>query len=169
MPKTKPSPLVNLAVEAAEEVKALDLKLIDVQKLTPMTDYMLICTGTSNRHVRSIAENVALRAKQAGYGHPRTQGAAQSEWVLVDLGGIVVHVMQLQARAFYQLEKLWDVGGAEPTATAPAKAEVAKKPKKKKDKARKTAARTARKPHRGFGLKSKKKAPTKSKKKPSRR
>lgn len=161
MPKTKLSPLANLAVEAAEEVKALDLKLLDVQKLTPMTDYMLICTGTSNRHVRSIAENVALRAKQAGYGHPRTQGAAQSEWVLVDLGGIIVHVMQLQARAFYQLEKLWGMNETtdEAVSTAPKKVKSATK---KKTGGKKKAA-GARKPARGTGSKTKKKPLSQSK------
>lgn len=163
MPKTKPSPLVELAVEAAEEVKAQDLKLLDVQKLTPMTDFMLICTGTSNRHVRAIAENVALRAKQAGYGQPRTQGAAGSEWVLVDLGGIVVHVMQLQARAFYQLEKLWDLNEVMPEKeSAPAKKPIAKT-KTKQSKINKKAAKSGRKPTRGLSLKSKKKPLSKNK------
>ena len=102
-------PLIKLALDAVEELKAQDIKLLDVTKLTPVTDYMLICTGTSTRHVKAIAENVALRAKQ--YGHPArgVAGEAQSEWVLVDLGDIIVHAMQVQARAFYQLEKLWDM------------------------------------------------------------
>lgn len=117
-------PLVDLALDAVEELKATDIKLIDVTKLTPVTDYMLICTGTSTRHVKSIAENVALRAKHSGRPPRAVEGGAQAEWVLVDLGDVIVHAMQTQARAFYQLEKLWDM----PVSTE--KSEPAK-PKKK--------------------------------------
>src|SRR3546814_12833936 len=70
---------------------------------------MIICTGTANRHVKSLAQNVAGDAKHAGYQPLGIEGTEQGEWVLVDLGGVVVHVMQAQARAFYQLEKLWTV------------------------------------------------------------
>ena len=102
-------PLVKLVLEAVEELKALNIKLLDVKKLTPITDYMLICTGTSNRHVKAIGENVTMRAKHSGHQPLGVEGEAQSEWVLVDLGDVVLHAMQAQARAFYQLEKLWDM------------------------------------------------------------
>ena len=116
------SPLVKLVVHAIEEIKGLDLKLLDVAQLTTITDYMAICTGTSNRHVKSIADNVIAKAKQAGYRPLGVEGLDAAEWVLVDLGDVVAHVMQLQARAFYQLEKLWDV-------PPPEQAPVAKLPK----------------------------------------
>lgn len=119
------SPLVKLVVQAIEEIKGLDLKVLDVMPLTTITDHMVICTGTSNRHVKSIADNITVQAKAAGFRPLGVEGLDAAEWVLVDLGDVVVHVMQLQARAFYQLEKLWDV-------PPPDAAPVPKLPKPKK-------------------------------------
>jgi ribosome-associated protein len=113
----KTMPLPQLVREAIEEIKGLDSKFIDVRELTTITDYMVVCTGTSNRHVKSIAENVIRRAKEAGYRPLGVEGLDAGEWVLVDLGDIVLHAMQLQTRAFYQLEKLWDVPPPEPAPT----------------------------------------------------
>jgi ribosome-associated protein len=124
----KTPPLLTLVEKAAEDIKALDLKRLDVRELTTITDHMVICTGTSNRHVKSIAENIIKDAKEAGYRPLGTEGLDSGEWVLVDLGDVVAHVMQVQARAFYQLEKLWDVP---PPEVAPApKAPKARKPSK---------------------------------------
>lgn len=112
MPKpTKPTidALAKLVVEALEDVKGTDIKVLDVQGLTSVTDWMVICTGTSNRHTKSLAENVIDMAKQSGNRPLGIQGTETGEWVLVDLGHVVVHVMLAQARAFYQLEKLWDL------------------------------------------------------------
>lgn len=112
MPKpTKPTidVLVKLVVEALEDVKGTDIKVLDVQGLTSVTDWMVICTGTSNRHTKSLADNVIDMAKQSGNRPLGIQGTETGEWVLVDLGHVVVHVMLAQARAFYQLEKLWDL------------------------------------------------------------
>ena len=112
MPKpTKPTidALVKLVVEALEDVKGADIKVLDVQGLTSVTDWMVICTGTSNRHTKSLADNVIDMAKQSGNRPLGIQGTETGEWVLVDLGHVVVHVMLAQARAFYQLEKLWDL------------------------------------------------------------
>jgi len=112
MPKpTKPTidALAKLVVEALEDVKGADIKVLDVQGLTSVTDWMVICTGTSNRHTKSLAENVIDMAKQSGHRPLGIQGTETGEWVLVDLGHVVVHVMLAQARAFYQLEKLWDL------------------------------------------------------------
>jgi ribosome-associated protein len=137
----KTPPLVTLVENAVDDIKGLDRKLIDVRELTTITDYMLVCTGTSNRHVKSIADNVIARAKEAGYRPLGVEGIDAGEWVLVDLGDIVVHVMQIQTRAFYQLEKLWDVPPPEP---AEAKKPKPKKPKSGKGKPRKAAAKSAR-------------------------
>ena len=112
----KQPPLTKLAVAAVEDLKAQDVRVLDVRSLTALMDWMVICTGTSNRHVKSIADNVVEKAKAAGTRPLGVEGIAQSEWVLVDLGDVVVHVMQAQTRAFYQLEKLWDMREAKAAA-----------------------------------------------------
>ncbi len=128
----KTTPLTQLVKAAIEDIKGLDLRFIDVRELTTITDFMVMCTGTSNRHVKSIADNVIAKAKEAGYRPLGVEGAEAGEWVLVDLGDVVAHVMQAQTRAFYQLEKLWDVPppAAAPT-PKPAKAPKAGKGKPK--------------------------------------
>lgn len=129
----KTTPLPQLVQAAIEDIKGLDLKFIDVRELTTITDYMVMCTGTSNRHVKSIADNVIARAKQAGYRPLGVEGLDAGEWVLVDLGDVVAHVMQAQTRAFYQLEKLWDVPPPAPAPTPkPPKAPKTKKAKASK-------------------------------------
>lgn len=146
--KTKLSPLTKLAIAAIEDLKGIDVRLLDVRAQTPMTDAMLVCTGTSNRHVRSIAENVIKQAKDRGHAARGVEGLTTSEWVLVDLGEVLVHVMQAQTRAFYQLEKLWDVPPPKPVRPEkPAKpAKPARRAKAAKPKApRKAAPRKLRK------------------------
>jgi ribosome-associated protein len=101
--------LAELVVAALDDMKGLDIRVFDVSALTPITDRMVIVTGRSDRHVKSLAQSVALRAKAVQHPPRGTEGERQGDWVLVDLGDVVVHVMQAQARAFYQLEKLWDV------------------------------------------------------------
>lgn len=104
--------LKALAIAALEDLKGVDIKVLDVRELTPITDHMVICTGTSNRHVKSLAENVMDKAKEKGFRPIGIEGLAEGEWVLVDLNGVLVHVMQAQPRLFYQLEKLWDMSSA---------------------------------------------------------
>jgi ribosome-associated protein len=101
--------LTTLAVAALEDLKAVDIKVLNVRDLTTIADAMVICTGTSNRHVKSLAENVVDMARQRGYRPLGIEGLGEGEWVLVDLNGVLVHVMQAQTRLFYQLEKLWDM------------------------------------------------------------
>jgi ribosome-associated protein len=95
-----------LAIEALENVKAKDIVTLDVRELTDVADYMVFASGTSNRHVKSLAENVAVEAKSQGVT-PLGKEGDEGDWVLVDFGVVVVHVMLPETRAFYDLERLW--------------------------------------------------------------
>ena len=101
--------LRDVVVCALEDLKAVDLKVLDVSELTSITDIMVIASGTSDRHVRALAENVVEKAKAFGQRPIGVEGEREGEWVLVDLQDILVHVMLPRVRDFYQLEKLWDM------------------------------------------------------------
>ncbi len=103
--------LVQVAVAALEELKGKDILSMDVRGKTSVTDFMLIASGTSGRHVRSLAENVLEKAKAAGARIVGCEGLEGGEWALLDLGDVLVHVMQVPTRQFYDLERLWQ--GAE--------------------------------------------------------
>jgi ribosome-associated protein len=103
------SELVQLVEEALDDLKAIDMVALNVTGFTSVTDYMLIVSGTSNRHVRSIADNVMEMVKAAGETVLGVEGHEYGEWVLVDLGDVVVHIMQPQVRDYYKLENLWDM------------------------------------------------------------
>ena len=106
--------LRDLVVETLEDMKARDLSVIDVRGKTSITDFMVIASGTSDRHVKAIAEAVAFRAKQKGCPPMGQEGVRDGEWALIDLNGVVVHVMQPKVRDFYQLERLWGIEDAPP-------------------------------------------------------
>ncbi len=99
--------LCDLVVAALEEVKAKDIVKLDVRELTTVTDYMIVASGTSNRHVKALADAVAEKARKAGHRPAGIEGADGSEWVLLDLHDALVHVMLPRVREFYNLEKLW--------------------------------------------------------------
>ena len=99
--------LHSLVIDTLNEMKAQDILVIDVTGKTSITDVMIIASGTSSRHVKSIAEAVAFKSKLAGLTPLGTEGVQDGEWALVDLNGIIVHVMQAKVRDFYQLERLW--------------------------------------------------------------
>ena len=101
--------LAELAVKVLEEMKARDVKVLDVRGKTSITDIMVIASGTSDRHVKSMAEAVAFQAKEAGEPPLGTEGVNEGEWALIDLNGVVVHVMQAKVRDYYQLERLWEL------------------------------------------------------------
>lgn len=108
--------LKDLIVNALEDVKAQDISVIDVRDRTSVTDYMVLASGTSNRHVRSLADSVATDAKEQGVRVGNVEGGAGSDWILVDMGDVVVHVMMPATREFYDLERFWrdapEVGAA---------------------------------------------------------
>jgi ribosome-associated protein len=103
--------LLNIVVDAIDDMKGVDVMVIDVREMTSITDRMVITSGTSSRHVKAIADNVALEAKREGFPALGVEGAQAAEWVLIDLGDVVVHVMTPAIREFYALEKLWAVVG----------------------------------------------------------
>jgi ribosome-associated protein len=106
------SPLQETVTAALDDMKAVNVKVLDVRGLTDIADTMVIASGNSDRHVRSIADNVVRKAKEAGFRPLGTEGARDGEWVLVDLADILVHVMLPRVREFYGLERLWDQGEA---------------------------------------------------------
>jgi len=101
---------------ALDDLKAKDIKEIDVRGKTSITDLLIVASGTSTRHVKSIADEVVKLAKRAGVLPLGVEGEKEAEWVLVDLGDIVVHVMLPRIREFYGLERLWTVGDDMPAA-----------------------------------------------------
>ena len=101
--------LSELAVDALESVKGQDIVKLDVRKLTTVTDYMVVASGTSNRHVKALADAVAERAREAGHRPSGVEGEDGGEWVLLDLGDTLVHVMLPRVREFYNLEKHWSL------------------------------------------------------------
>jgi len=105
----KPQPLADRVVDALENLKAQAILRLDVRHLTSMTDVMIIASGRSDRHVRAIAQALLDDCKEAGVAPIGVEGLESGEWVLVDLGDVIVHIMLPKVRDFYSLEKLWDI------------------------------------------------------------
>ncbi len=106
-PKGKPT-LQDVVLDALADMKAVDVKALDVRGLTDITDMMVVASGTSDRHVKSIADRVVQRCKEAGFRPFGMEGERDGDWVLVDLHDVVLHVMLPRIREFYALEKLWE-------------------------------------------------------------
>lgn len=104
--------LKTVVIHALEDLKAKEISVVDVRGKTSVTDFMVIASGTSNRHVKSLADHVLLEAKSKGSAATGVEGGAASDWVLIDLGDIVVHVMTPATREFYDLERFWQDAGA---------------------------------------------------------
>jgi ribosome-associated protein len=107
--------LKQLVLDTLADMKAREVSVMDVRGKTAVTDFMIVASGTSDRHVKAIAETVAFRSKDAGEAPLGTEGLNDGEWALVDLNGVVVHVMLPKVRDFYNLERLWSA----PAAVAP--------------------------------------------------
>ena len=103
------SELTDLVIEALDDVKAKDVSRLDVRDITTVTDYMIVASGTSRRHVRALVDNVAEKAREAGHRPIGVEGEDGGEWVLLDLQDALVHVMLPKVREFYNLEKLWSI------------------------------------------------------------
>ena len=118
--------LVRAAVSGLEDMKAVNIKVMDVRKVTDVADCMVLASGNSDRHVRSNADRVVERAKAAGFRPIGVEGERDAEWVLVDLNDVIVHVMLPRVREFYGLEQLWEAVPAGPRRSKPGKAKRGK-------------------------------------------
>jgi len=110
--------LKAVVIGALADMKALEVKILDVRGLTDIADFMVIASGTSDRHVRSVAQRVVERTKEAGYRPHGVEGQQDGDWVLIDLSEMIVHVMLPRVREFYGLEKLWDLSAQKRAARA---------------------------------------------------
>lgn len=100
--------LNKLVIDALENLKAIDIRNIDVRGITSIADYMIIATGNSNRQVKALADKVEQSVKDKGLVPLGNEGVEEGDWALIDLGDIIVHIMRPPIREYYQLEKLWD-------------------------------------------------------------
>ena len=116
--KPKAASLKTVVLDALDDMKALEVKLLDVRGLTDITDTMVIASGTSDRHVRSVAQRVVEKAKESGFRPHGVEGQQDGDWVLIDLNEMIVHVMLPRVREFYGLEKLWDMTATKRAARA---------------------------------------------------
>ncbi len=101
------TPTVREAVRAAQDRKALDLGVLDLKGVSSFTDFFLICTGTSTRHVQAIADAIVEHLKKSGLSPAHIEGYAEAQWILLDYLNFVVHIFSEQSRRFYDLERLW--------------------------------------------------------------
>lgn len=99
--------LQDFIIDKIDDLKGKDIVTLDVRGKSSITDYMIICTGTSNRHVASIAGHLLDEAKKQGYLVLGSEGQNDADWVVVDMDLVIVHIMQEQSRQLYELEKLW--------------------------------------------------------------
>ncbi|MPV86540.1 ribosome silencing factor [Cardiobacteriales bacterium ML27] len=105
-----PDALKDLALTALETLKAQDVTVLDVRNKASFADYMIVASGTSDRHLKAMADQVHIDAKKAGSPPLSTEGQDSRNWILVDLGDVIVHLMKPETRALYELEKLWSIG-----------------------------------------------------------
>lgn len=145
--------LQRAIVDGLEDVKAQDIQVFNTEHLSALFERVIIASGTSNRQTKALAASVRDKVRDAGFGKPRIEGEENGEWIIVDCGQAVVHVMQPAIRQYYNLEEIWGekpvrlkFGAAKPVPAVKAAAEpVVKKAPAKKPAAKKAAAKTAAK------------------------
>lgn len=113
-----PTELKTLAETSLDDMKAVEVTVIDVADRTTVTDWMIVAGGTSQRHVKSLANEVITRSKENGVRPVGIEGESEGDWILVDLGDVIVHVMTRETRDFYALEKLWTMEPSNPATDA---------------------------------------------------
>ncbi len=148
--------LQRAIVDGLEDVKAVDIQVFNTEALSPLFERVIVASGNSNRQTKALAASVRDAVKEAGFSKPRTEGEDNGEWIIVDCGQAVAHIMQPAIRQYYRLEEIWGetpvrlkLGAAKPrrvTASDDASAEGKKKPAAKKAPARKTAAAAPKAP-----------------------
>ncbi len=106
------SELKDLAINALEDLKAQDIVVLDVKDKASFTDFMIVASGTSDRHLKAMANEVHINAKAAGNPPLSTEGEDTRNWILVDLGDVIVHLMRPEVREMYEIEKLWRIGSS---------------------------------------------------------
>ncbi len=169
--------LQRTVVDALEDVKAQDLQVFDTEHLSSLFERVIVASGTSNRQTKALASSVRDKVREGGFGKPRIEGEDNGEWIIVDCGPVVVHIMQPTIRSYYNLEEIWGekpvrlkfgapkpVKAAEPKEDAPAKKSAGKKPVAKKAAAadKKPAAKSAKPASRSASAGSAKAAPAKT-------
>jgi ribosome-associated protein len=151
--------LQRTVVDALEDVKAQDLVVFDTEHLSSLFERVIVASGTSNRQTKALAASVRDKVREGGFGKPRIEGEDNGEWIIVDCGAVVVHIMQPTIRSYYNLEEIWGekpvrlkFGAPKPAKAlafvdeAPAKKSSAKKPAAKKTATKKTTAHASAKP-----------------------
>tara|TARA_B100000929_G_scaffold69960_1_gene53369 strand:+ start:249 stop:587 length:339 start_codon:yes stop_codon:yes gene_type:complete len=103
---------LTLALSVLDDMKAQSINNIDVTELTSISDHMIFCTGTSSRHARSIVDKISEKAKRSKHPILGIEGYDSAQWILIDLGEVIVHVMLDEVRAFYKLDDLWSIGAS---------------------------------------------------------
>ena len=101
------SSMKEAIIAALEDIKAIDIRVLDVREMTSVVDFMVIATGSSSRQVKALADNVIVESKKAGFTPLSSEGQESADWILIDFGDISVHVMLPEARELYDLERLW--------------------------------------------------------------
>jgi ribosome-associated protein len=147
--------LVKTVAAALDDMKAVNVKVLDVRKVTDVADCMVLASGNSDRHVRSIADRVVERAKAGGFKPMGVEGQRDGEWVLVDLNDVIVHVMLPRVREFYGLEGLWEVIPARPRPMPKTRKPATRAPGKTKAKAKARAKAPTRRGASSTGKRSK--------------
>ncbi len=108
-PPPEPGAIAEVVLAAIDELKGVDVRTLDVRDQTSITDTIVVVSGTSQRHLKSLADRVLERSREAGFKPLGIEGERGADWYLVDLGDVVVHVMSREKRDFYNLEKLWSM------------------------------------------------------------